>query len=354
MASGCVLVRAGSGGACTEHHCSGHGECVIGLSGLPRCECYPGFLPVGTTCFATCSSIDCGIHGRCVSTAGASICLCESGFVYDGQTCVAQRPPGSSPADGGVIVEPPLDDGGGPSPGSLHWVALGGGTFLMGTDDGDQDEKPVHDVTVGDFDMLEKEVTVSQYGECVAAGGCVAPRSYDDRCNWDESDYADHPVNCVSWQEAFDYCRWAGGRLPSEAEWEYAARSRGQAFRYPWGDDEPTCDKAVFNEHAPALPHVGCGTRRSWPPCSKRPGNTWQGLCDMAGNLAEWVQDVYLGSYEGAPRDGSAREGRGSDRVFRGGGLNNDGWALRATARDSDVAGRRSYALSFRCARVAP
>jgi formylglycine-generating enzyme required for sulfatase activity len=245
-----------------------------------------------------------------------------------------------------------MDGGGGPSPGSLHWVALAGGTFQMGANNGDEDETPIREVTVANFEMLEKEVTVSQFQDCVEAGACVVPRSYDERCNWGEPGYGDHPVNCVSWPEAFDYCQWAGGRLPTEAEWEFAARSRGQDFDYPWGDEAPTCDKAVFNDRAPAPPGMGCGTRRTWEPCSRRAGNTHQGLCDMAGNLAEWVQDVYFGTYEGAPNDGTAREDRGSDRVIRGGGLNSDAWALRARDRDSDVANRRSYAVSFRCART--
>ena len=110
-------------------------------------------------------------------------------------------------------------------------------------------------------------------------------------------------MNCLDWQQAVDFCAWAGGRLPSEAEWEYAARSGGpsSSYKYPWGNDAATCTYAVMDDGG-----YGCGTGRTWSVCSKPAGNTSQGLCDMSGNVWEWVEDWYHGDYTGAPTDGSA------------------------------------------------
>lgn len=170
----------------------------------------------------------------------------------------------------------------------LTWVNIPGGTFLMGSKGGDADETPVHAVMVPALMMTKSEVTVAQYGECVSAGACTEPSTSNSICNWEESGYEDHPVNCVSGHQAASFCEWAGGRLPSEAEWEYAARSGGQEITYPWGDEEATCDYAVMDDNTHS---GGCDTGRTWSVCSKTAGNTSQGLCDMVGNVWEWVED---------------------------------------------------------------
>jgi formylglycine-generating enzyme required for sulfatase activity len=169
-------------------------------------------------------------------------------------------------------------------------------------------------------------------------------------------------VNCVSWSQAATFCAWAGGRLPTEAEWEYAARSRGREIEYPWGNQAPTCEYAVIPDEGGVF---GCGMDRTFPVCSKELGNTDQTLCDMTGNVSEWLQDSYHGSYDCdtapvaaincafggvAPTDGSAWEANASvHRVLRGGSYDHSG-RLRTTSRHYRDEMRGDRAVGFRCA----
>ncbi len=138
----------------------------------------------------------------------------------------------------------------------------------MGSTSGDPDEKPVHLVKVKTFGLAQTEVTVAQYKRCVAAGKCTRPYT-GMYCNWGHAGRGSHPVNCVEWKQAAAYSRWAGGRLPSEVEWEYAARGGGLARKYSWGNEKPTCDRAILKDGG-----WGCGKGRTWPVCSKPKGNT--------------------------------------------------------------------------------
>lgn len=201
----------------------------------------------------------------------------------------------------------------------------------MGSDGGSFDEKPPHRVEVSTFQIARTEVTRKQYKACVDAGVCKVPR-----CLWPPPTYPeDQPVVCVDWEHVQLFMDWAGGRLPSEAEWEYAARSRGKSRQYPWGNQAATCQNAVIS---------GCGDEPS-PVCSRPAGNTEQGLCDMAGNVEEWVQDWYHGSYEGAPGDASPWQAPKSlERVGRGGSWNSDAASARVSARDPM---EPAYWLSF-------
>jgi iron(II)-dependent oxidoreductase len=222
-----------------------------------------------------------------------------------------------------------------------------GGSFGMGSPYAGASAQPVHAVTVPTFEMLRTEITVSQYGECVDAGSCTTPDEWET-CNWNASGYENHPVNCLNWHQAVDFCTWAGGRLPSEAEWEYGARSGGQDLIYPWGNDLATCTYAVMFEAG-----VGCGTGRTMAVCSKPAGNTTQGLCDMAGNLSEWVQDYVHSTYDGAPIDGSAWEDSGSTRVVRGGEYGNTAYYLRAAFRSGHDPPSNLDFVGARCVRDA-
>ena len=235
----------------------------------------------------------------------------------------------------------------------IQWVAIPGGSFIMGSSSGSSDEKPVHRVTVGAFSMLKTEVTVAQYRACLRAGKCTKPDT-GSYCNWGKGGRDAHPVNCVDWSQARRFCRWAGGRLPSEAEWEYAARSGGKNWKYPWGNAAATCSRAVMG-HArscTATDPCGCGKNRTWPVCSKTAGNTTQGLCDMAGNVWEWTEDCWHGSYSGAPTDGSAwTRNCEYDRVSRGGSGFDPAGHLRATPRSTIPPAPAPVNLGVRCAR---
>ncbi len=225
-----------------------------------------------------------------------------------------------------------------------------GGKFTMGTDTGEkgfEDAKPIHEVAIKTFDMSKTAVTVEQYAECVIKGACTEPGT-GDYCNWGKPGRQLHPVNCVNWDQAQAYAKFKGARLPSEAEFEYAATSGGKNQKYPWGDDEPTCDKAVMYGND----GFGCGKNSTMPVCSKPAGNTAQGLCDMVGNVWQWMQDKYQDSYKGAPVDGSAFEAAGSARVMRGGSFgSNVARYLRADFRFYGGPGDRVGGIGFRLVR---
>jgi formylglycine-generating enzyme required for sulfatase activity len=231
----------------------------------------------------------------------------------------------------------------------IQWVTIPGGSFEMGTNGESKSEGPAHRVSVKTFQLAKTEVTNGQYKACVKAGACAAPIDYATHAvKYVGGD--DHPVVNVDWVQSKKFSVWAGGRLPTEAEWEYAARSGGKKRKYPWGDAEPTCDLAVIQ---------GCGDGTE-PVCSKPAGNTQQGLCDMAGNVWEWVQDKYQDTYQGAPIDGSAwisekrRFVNGQlweCRVIRGCGLDCPGESTRSTWRSDHPLDNLWSEAGFRPAR---
>ncbi len=329
---------------CLENTCSHHGSCEDS-TGVVVCTCDVGYegefcdtCDAGYqdndrdgTCLPNCvtSSLDCGPHGTCDESSGTAVCACDEG--YDGTYCDTCAPEYEDFGSGCV----------------LFWVSIPGGPFLMGSNSGGLDEQPVHQVDVPAFEMTKTEVTVEQYQACVDDGVCTEPDQCGSDYNWGVAGREDHPVNCIDWFQAVDFCTWVVGRLPAEAEWEYAARGGGQDITYPWGNDSPSCTYAVMNDIG-----SGCGEGRTWAVCSKTAGNTGQGLCDMAGNVWEWVQDWYHSDYNGAPSDGSAWEDpSGSYRVLRGGSFATIAFNLRASVRVDVVPSYRDEILGCRCAR---
>ena len=214
----------------------------------------------------------------------------------------------------------------------------------MGSSSGDPDERPVHRVQVPSFEISKSEVTVRQYRACVEVGACPEQRGGGD-CNWGRAGYEEHPINCISWHSAQRFAFWQGGRLPTEAEWEYAARDGGQTISYPWGEVAPSCERVVMSAEG-----MGCGEKESWPVCSKSQGNTSAGLCDMAGNLWEWVKDNYCG-YKKTPKEGQAATCGSIHRVYRGGSWYDSARFLRVSNRAHGQRADRYDNLGFRVVR---
>lgn len=241
-------------------------------------------------------------------------------------------------------------DGGGAQD-AAAMVFVPAGEFLRGSDDGESDEKPTRQVYVDAFAIDRTEVTVDAYAACVRAGACSKPSCSSPDANWGVAGRGQHPVNCVDWTQADTYCRWAGKRLPTEAEWEKAARGT-DGRTYPWGNQAPSCRYAVMNDGG-----KGCGEERTWAVGSKPAGASPYGALDMSGNVWEWVSDGYSSSaYAGAA---SARNPKGpssgSLRVFRGGSFGvGDAAALRAAYRLYVAPSYAGDYLGFRCARSMP
>ena len=243
----------------------------------------------------------------------------------------------------------------------IAWVPLPAGSFRMGSDTGAEDERPEHPVRVRAFEITQTETTTAQYAACVRAGACVGGHQAADACShWDGKAWVkkplpadmggdQQPAACISWGDGQAFATWVGdgARLCSEAEWEYAARSGGRAQRYPWGDEPPTCQRAVMDDGGD-----GCALKRTWPVCSKPDGNTAQGLCDMAGNVFEWVADRHHTNYQGAPADGSAWVAGDSDsRMARGAGWYFNKLGHHVTQRFSHPKGFRSLNMGLRLCR---
>ena len=245
-------------------------------------------------------------------------------------------------------------------------VTVSAGTFWMGCrpesdSTCEEDEKPGGEVFLGGFGIDRTEVTVAQYAVCVDSWVCKEPDSDGEDDNWGKSGRESHPVNSVSWTDAKAYCGWAGKRLPTEAEWEKAARGT-DGRTYPWGNGPATCSRAVMRDAG----RPGCGKDSTWPVGSKPSGASPYGALDMAGNVWEWTADWYDAAYYAerpaknprGPSIGSDRVRRGgsigSDRVRRGGSFVNSASGMRAPYRYAYPPAARSHVIGFRCARSLP
>ncbi len=227
-------------------------------------------------------------------------------------------------------------------------VFIPAGEFQMGSESGDSDERPVHRVYTDAFWMDRHEVTNAMYRRCVEAGDCSPPSSTN---YYDDTQYANAPVVYVNWNQAQAYCAWTGGSLPTEAEWEKAARGGLAGAPYPWGDDPPTCPPGASN----GAQYAACSP--SGPIDVMTFAHNDYGLYDMAGNVWEWVADWYDSNYYNSLQDGVRNPqgpASGSSRVLRGGSWNNSENDLRVANRSRFAPGNVCNYIGFRCVRSVP
>jgi formylglycine-generating enzyme required for sulfatase activity len=229
----------------------------------------------------------------------------------------------------------------------IDWVEIPGGEYPVGRDPvayggvARDDELPQHVVDVPAFELARTPVTVGQYARFVSATGAEPPANWADGSP--PLDRADHPVAFVDWFEAVAFCAWAGGRLPTEAEWEKAARG-ADGRRFPWGAEDDDSRAAI-----------GSGTKRGdTEPVGARPGGASPyGVLDMAGNVWEWVSSCYR-PYPYDTADGREDPDSKLERVLRGGSFASPGGdhgrcAMRSRSRPE----RRQRHIGFRVARGA-
>jgi formylglycine-generating enzyme required for sulfatase activity len=233
-------------------------------------------------------------------------------------------------------------------------VTIEGGVVQMGCGPNDSncwdDEKPLHEVSVEPFVLDKFEVTNARYQACVAAGACEPPRAVASATHPDyysNPDFAEFPVVNVDWTQADGFCKWEGKRLPSEAEWEMAARGPDSTRLFPWGDGDFDCTRANGYDKVVNKPCVGDTAKVG---STKSGGSPW-GVMDMAGNVYEWVNDLYAADYyASSPGENPAGPETGDARVLRGGSWMSDDGDLRASARYSSVPVLFDNVIGFRCA----
>ena len=223
-------------------------------------------------------------------------------------------------------------------------AGISSSSFMMGCNqDVDTEclnyESPYHQVKLDTFKIDIYEVTQQKYAECLDAGSCGAPG-----CDWEPGSRAQQPVVCVTYQQAQDYCRWAGKRLCTEAEWERAARGT-DGRKFPWGNQDPGCDLAVMDDGG-----AGCGTLGVFEVGSKPGGRSPCGAHDMSGNVLEWTADWFLVDYyQQSPEENPQGPTSGTFRVMRGGSFNSTSLTMRTSYRAQASPANGYNNLGVRC-----
>jgi eukaryotic-like serine/threonine-protein kinase len=230
---------------------------------------------------------------------------------------------------------------------SMNFVPAG--EFTMGNNSSDEsNEKPEHQVNLDAFWIDQVEVTNAMYAKCVDAGRCQGPSntgSYNRSSYYGNPEFANFPVIYVNWNMAKTYCKWRGARLPTEAEWEKAARGT-DGRTYPWGE-EIDCNKANYQFDCVGgdTTHIG----------SYESGKSPYGLYDMAGNVWEWVNDSYSETYyQSSPSLNPLGPDAGNERVLRGGAWNGTDYEARSANRPRGKPTDSYFNIGFRCARSLP
>ncbi len=229
----------------------------------------------------------------------------------------------------------------------MTMIYIPAGSFTMGADESDleagEQEAPKHKVSLSAYWIDETEVTNGMYARCVDQGACSPPVNLYSKTHtsyFGDPAFTKHPVIYVGWEDARDYCRWTGRRLPSEAEWEKAARGTDVRI-YPWGENPPGLKFANYGGLIGDTTPVG-----SFPS-----GRSAYGVLDLAGNVAEWVSDWYdQDYYSNSPFQNPAGPTAGVFRLIRGGSWFTQGNSLRTTFRMWNYPDLRSDTVGFRCA----
>ena len=225
-------------------------------------------------------------------------------------------------------------------------VLIPAGEFRMGAVDSDgsaySEERPQHAVYLGDYYMDMYEVTNILYEACIQAGGCTSPLeggSYTHDSYYGNPSYANYPVINVDWSQARAYCEWRGARLPTEAEWEKAARGGLEGKLFPWGDEVLDCSRANYGSCMGKAIGVGNYAPNGY------------GLYDMAGNVWEWIWDWYSDTYYQSQVSWNNPQGpsSGNERALRGGSWGSHVGSLHVAGRSSYDPTARSEYWGFRC-----
>lgn len=234
-------------------------------------------------------------------------------------------------------------------------VRISAGPFQMGCDPDREtcpldNEKPLHTVSLDAYDIDKYEVTNARYQACVLDKGCTEPNSLlspSGEPYYDDPAYAGYPVIHVTWQQAAAFCDWEDSRLPTEAEWERAARGNTDTRIFPWGDDDATCELTnadVCDDFLGNTAAVG-----SYPG-----GASPEGLLDMSGNVLEWVNDWYDADYyKSSPSSNPTGPATGSTHVLRGGSWSSPRQHVRVAYRGNGTVHTEPDQIGFRCARDA-
>ncbi len=334
---GCIYANGNDGAGCTDGDaCTEPDQCASG-------KCKAGAAK-------TCDDDNACTKDGCDQAKG-----CTTEALKDGTVCGAGKL-----CKVGACVEPR--------------ILVPAGPFWMGQDGaGSGNNKPIHKVQLSAFLIDRVEVSVARYKACYDAGKCSEPKGvYENKVsaagdspkhyNWKgPADRAQHPINGVNWSQATAFCTFVGGRLPTEAEWEKAARGGCELYgadcatktpKWPWGAAEPDCTRAIFD----AGKGIGCGKGTTQPVGGRPAGKSPYGVHDMAGNVVEWVNDRFdIWYYAQSPAKNPNGSNKSSQRGRRGGGVDAKAVQLRSSRRDGDgPMHAHERAVGLRCAWPAP